>query len=71
MVAHDASGVLIRLALMFDFFSKELFEDTETEAKRYAGLLLSVPEKKLLFVDPRIRDAIKDFIKSQQLSKNQ
>jgi transcription initiation factor TFIIH subunit 4 len=54
-------------AVMFEFFSKELFEDTEAEAKRYDGLILSLPDKKLLFIDPSIKEGIKDFIRGQQL----
>ncbi|EIW67546.1 hypothetical protein TREMEDRAFT_33390 [Tremella mesenterica DSM 1558] len=51
---------------MFEFFSKDLYEDTEAEAKRYDGLLLAVPKDKLLFVNPSVKDAIKDFVKGQQ-----
>jgi transcription initiation factor TFIIH subunit 4 len=51
---------------MFEFFSKELFEDTEAEANRYDGLVLSVPAQKWLFVNPQINDAIRAFVKDQQ-----
>jgi len=51
---------------MFEFFSKELFEDTEAEARRYDGLVLSVPAQKWLFVNPQINDAIRAFVKDQQ-----
>lgn len=51
---------------MYEFFSKELYDDTEAEAKRYDGLLLAVPSAKLLFVDPAIKDALKDYIKRQK-----
>ena len=51
---------------MFEFFSRELFEDTEAEAKRYDGVHLAIPAQKLLFIDPRIKDAVKDFVVGQQ-----
>lgn len=51
---------------MFEFFSKELYEDTEAECKRYDGLLHSVPSLKLLFVDPAIKDGIRDFVQEQK-----
>lgn len=51
---------------MFEFFSKELFEDTEAEAKRYDGLHLALPSQKMLFINPDIKDAIKDFVVGQQ-----
>jgi transcription initiation factor TFIIH subunit 4 len=53
-------------ATMFEFFSKNMYDDTVDEAKRYDGLLLAVPEKKWLFIDPRIKDAIRDFVVGQQ-----
>ena len=53
-------------AVMFEFFSKDLFEDTVAEAKRYDGLLLAVPTSKYLFIDPRIKDSIRDFVVNQQ-----
>ena len=51
---------------MFEFFSKDLFDDTEAEARRYDGLLLSVPSSKYLIIDPSVKDAIKDFVMGQQ-----
>lgn len=51
---------------MFEFFSKELFEETRDEAERNAGLQLALPKEKLLFVDPTMREAMKDFIKDKQ-----
>ncbi|KAL1407463.1 RNA polymerase II transcription factor B 52 kDa subunit [Vanrija albida] len=51
---------------MFEFFSKELFEETREEAKRNDCLFLAVPDKKLIFIDPAFREAIKDFIKDKQ-----
>lgn len=51
---------------MFEFFSKELFQDIEAEARRYDGLHLSIPSQKLLFIDPRIKDAVRDFVMGQQ-----
>jgi transcription initiation factor TFIIH subunit 4 len=51
---------------MFEFFSKELFDDTEAEARRYGGVHLALPDKKLLFVTPGIKDAIRDFVVGQQ-----
>lgn len=52
---------------MFEFFSRELFDETRDEAERNAGLHLALPAKKLLFVDPNVREAIKDFIKDKQV----
>jgi transcription initiation factor TFIIH subunit 4 len=52
---------------MFEFFSKDLFDDTENEARRYGGLLHSVPAAKCLFISPDIKDGIRDFVKGQQL----
>ena len=51
---------------MFEFYSKELFDDTEAEARRYDGVLLAVPASKYLFIDPSIKDGIKDFVQNQQ-----
>ena len=51
---------------MLQFNSKDLFEDTEAEAKRYDGLLHSLPKEKILFIDPKIKDAIRAFIRDQQ-----
>ena len=51
---------------MFEFYSKELFDDTEAEARRYDGVLLSIPASKLLFIDPSIKDGIRDFVVGQQ-----
>ena len=51
---------------MFEFYSKELFDDTEAEARRYDGVLLSIPACKLLFIDPSIKDGIRDFVVGQQ-----
>lgn len=52
---------------MFEFFSKELYEETRDEADRNAGLQLAVPAQKLLFIEPTVREAIKDFIKDKQI----
>jgi transcription initiation factor TFIIH subunit 4 len=53
---------------MFEFQSKELFEETMEEAKRYDGLFHSVrkDDTKLLFVDPAIKDAIREFLQDRQ-----
>lgn len=51
---------------MFEFFSKELYDDTEAEVRRYDGLLLAIPASKLLFVNPAIKDAIRDFVREQK-----
>lgn len=55
-------------AIMFEFQSKELFEETMEEAKRYDGLFHSVrkDDVKLLFVDPAIKDAIREFLQERQ-----
>jgi transcription initiation factor TFIIH subunit 4 len=53
-------------AVMFEFFSKELFDDTEAEARRYDGVQVALPEQKLLFVTPSIKDGIRDFVVGQQ-----
>lgn len=53
-------------AIMFEFFSKELFDDTLAEAKRYDGVLYAVPSQKLLFVDPSLREGLRDFIQQQR-----
>lgn len=58
--------VLTSPAVMFEFFSKDLYEATEAEAKRYDGLHLPVPGCKLLFIDPGIKDAIRDYVVGQQ-----
>lgn len=60
------SSMLTTLAVMFEFFSKELFDETRDEAERNAGLQLAMPKEKLLFVDPALREAMKDFIKEKQ-----
>lgn len=54
--------------VMFEFQSKELFEETLEEAKRYDGLLHSVKkdDNKLLFIDPTIKDAIREFVKERK-----
>ena len=51
---------------MFEFFSKDLFDETVAEARRYDGLLHSIPDTKMLFITPGIKDAIRDFVQSQQ-----
>jgi transcription initiation factor TFIIH subunit 4 len=57
-----------RVAIMFEFQSKDLFEETMEEAKRYDGLLHSVrrDDVKLLFIDPAIKDAIREFLQDRQ-----
>jgi transcription initiation factor TFIIH subunit 4 len=53
---------------MFEIQSKDLFEETMEEAKRYDGLLHAVrkDDVKLLFIDPAIKEAIRDFLKERQ-----
>lgn len=51
---------------MFEFFSKELFDDTLAEAQRYDAVIYSVPSQKLLFVDPSVREGLRDFIQTQK-----
>jgi transcription initiation factor TFIIH subunit 4 len=51
---------------MFEFFSKELYEETRDEVIRNAGLQLAVDSDKLLFIEPTVREAIKEFIKGKQ-----
>lgn len=51
---------------MFEFFSKELFDEARDEATRMGCLQLALPKEKLLFVDPDTREAMKDFIKEKQ-----
>ncbi len=51
---------------MIEFFSKELYDDTLAEAKRYDGVLHAVPAQKLLFVDPSLREGLRDFIQQQR-----
>jgi hypothetical protein len=51
---------------MFEFFSKELFDEARDEAKRNGVLLVDLPKDKLLFVHPEAREAMKDFIKEKQ-----
>lgn len=53
---------------MFEFQSKDLFEETMEEAKRYDGLYHSVKKDdvKLLFIDPAIKDAIREFLQERQ-----
>ena len=53
-------------AVMFEFYSKELFEDTEAEARRYDGVHLSIPSQKQLFINPEIKEAVRDFMMGQQ-----
>jgi transcription initiation factor TFIIH subunit 4 len=54
--------------IMFEFQSKDLFEETMEEAKRYDGLFHSVrkDDVKLLFIDPAIKDAIREFLSERQ-----
>ncbi|KAK6907749.1 hypothetical protein I203_101750 [Kwoniella mangroviensis CBS 8507] len=52
--------------VMLEFFSKELFEDTENEAKANAALQLSVSTQKFLFIEPQTKAAITDFVKERQ-----
>ncbi|KLT45196.1 Tfb2-domain-containing protein [Cutaneotrichosporon oleaginosum] len=53
-------------SVMFEFFSKELFDEARDEATRMGVVLLALPKEKLLFVDPDSREAMKDFIKEKQ-----
>ncbi|BEJ08611.1 hypothetical protein CcaverHIS641_0507050 [Cutaneotrichosporon cavernicola] len=53
-------------SVMFEFFSKELFDDAQDEATRMGCLQLGLPKEKLLFVDPDARESMKDFIKEKQ-----
>ncbi|KAK8858851.1 hypothetical protein IAR55_003081 [Kwoniella newhampshirensis] len=52
--------------VMFEFFSKELFDDTEAEAKANAALQLAVPGQKLLFIEPQTKPAITEFVRERQ-----
>lgn len=51
---------------MFEFFSKDLYDDTLDEIRRYGEPLLALPQTKHLFIDPAIKDAIRDFVVRQQ-----
>ncbi|ORY22026.1 transcription factor Tfb2-domain-containing protein [Naematelia encephala] len=53
-------------AIMYEFFSKELFEASEAEADKYGGMILSLPEQKRLFVDPALKEAMRDFVVARQ-----
>lgn len=56
---------------MFEFYSKELFETCRDEAERMGALQHSVQRgqgmAKLIFVDPTIRESLRDFIKEKKL----
>ncbi|OCF35046.1 transcription initiation factor TFIIH subunit 4 [Kwoniella heveanensis CBS 569] len=52
--------------VMFEFFSKELFDDTEAEARANAALQHSIPSQKLLFIEPHTKAAITEFVKERQ-----
>ncbi|WRT68056.1 uncharacterized protein IL334_005031 [Kwoniella shivajii] len=52
--------------VMFEFFSKELFEDTEAEANANAALQLALPKEKFLFIEPQTKSAITEFVKERQ-----
>jgi transcription initiation factor TFIIH subunit 4 len=51
---------------MLSFFSKELYEDTRDEAKRNAGLQHCDDAQKIIFIEPTIREAIREFIQARQ-----
>ncbi|WVQ73426.1 hypothetical protein IAR50_002998 [Cryptococcus sp. DSM 104548] len=52
--------------VMYEFFSKELFDDTVNEAKANAALQHSSASSKLLFIEPHTKPAITDFVKQRQ-----
>ncbi|ODN74032.1 hypothetical protein L202_07507 [Cryptococcus amylolentus CBS 6039] len=52
--------------VMYEFFSKELFDDTVNEAKANAALQHSSASNKLLFIEPHTKPAITDFVKQRQ-----
>nr|ODN91824.1 transcription initiation factor TFIIH subunit 4 [Cryptococcus depauperatus CBS 7841] len=52
--------------VMFEFFSKELFDDTAQEAKTNAALQHAATSQKVLFIEPHTRPAITEFIRQRQ-----
>lgn len=44
---------------MFSFFSKDLYDATEAYAKQYDGVQLALPDQKVLFVLPELKDAVR------------
>lgn len=49
---------LIAPGAMFSFFSKDLYDATEAYARQYEGVQLALPDQKILFVIPQIKDAV-------------
>lgn len=64
---RERSRLTAQDSVCFEFNSKELFDDTKAEAERNDGLLHAHPGKKWLFLDPAIREPIKEFIKGRQV----
>ncbi|KIR27459.1 transcription initiation factor TFIIH subunit 4 [Cryptococcus deuterogattii 99/473] len=52
--------------VMYEFFSKELFDDTVNEAKANAALQHAATSQKLLFIEPHTKPAITEFVKQRQ-----
>lgn len=51
---------------MYEFFSKELFDDTVNEAKANAALQHAATSQKLLFIEPHTKPSITEFVKQRQ-----
>lgn len=54
-------------SVMYQFFSKELFDEASDEAERNASLHYASAAQKLLFVDPNFREPLKEFIREKQI----
>ncbi|KAL0240587.1 hypothetical protein I308_106385 [Cryptococcus tetragattii IND107] len=52
--------------VMYEFFSKELFDDTVNEAKANAALQHAATSQKLLFIEPHTKPSITEFVKQRQ-----
>lgn len=52
------TALLITSGSMFSFFSKDLYDATEAYARQYEGVQLALPDQKILFVIPQIKDAV-------------
>ncbi|WVQ84370.1 hypothetical protein IAT38_006522 [Cryptococcus sp. DSM 104549] len=52
--------------VMFEFFSKSLYDDTEREATTMGALQHAAHKDKLLFIEPDTKSAMTDFVRQRQ-----
>ena len=62
-MAHPFSN---HIALKLQFFSKEINHVVLAEVQRYDGRIYHMESHKMIFIDPRIKEGVREFIQQQK-----